>query len=102
MNDWRHAATARLWLEEPVEGDAEALFAIHNDPASWWHFPSGRVTDQRVLGRGYAAEMGEAAITAAREVAPERPVLVFLDREPDDVLVAEVATEGWDADRFIR
>lgn len=200
MIRWRQARTARLWLDEPVDGDAEALFAIHNDPASWWHFPSGLVTDpaagatmvgasrrrferdglaywsvrdaeggpvigrggcvvpdealggrgwwnlyyrfdQRVLGRGYAAEMGESALEAAHDVAPERPVLafllehnaasrrtaeklglrlvwrgpddgnpdpdavrlVFLDREPDDVFVAEVAAaEGWAPERFVR
>ncbi len=136
MSDWRQARTARLWLDEPVEGDADALFAIHSDPASWRHFPSGLVTDpaagatmvgasrrrferdglaywsvrdvdggpavgrggcmvpdeargedgggrgwwnlyyrfdQRVLGRGYAAEMGRAALDAAHDVAPERP-----------------------------
>ena len=203
MSDWRRSRTARLWLDEPVEGDADALFAIHSDPASWRHFPSGLVTDpaagatmvgasrrrferdglaywsvrdadggpavgrggcmvpdeargedgggrgwwnlyyrfdQRVLGRGYAAEMGRAALDAAHEVAPERPVLafllehndasrrtaekvglrlvwrgpddgnpdpdavrlVFLDREPDDLFVAEVASEGWAPERFVR
>ena len=202
MSSWRQARTARLWLDEPVEGDADALLAIHSDPASWRHFPSGLVTDpaagatmvgasrrrferdglaywsvrvadggpavgrggcmvpdealgidgggrgwwnlyyrfdQRVLGRGYAAEMGRAALDAAHEVAPERPVLafllehnvasrrtaekvglrlvwrgpddgnpdpdavrlVFLDREPDDLFVAEVASEGWDAERNV-
>ncbi|MCF6378696.1 GNAT family N-acetyltransferase [Nocardioides KLBMP 9356] len=195
MTRWRHVRTERLWLDEPADGDAAALFTIHHDPASWRHFPAGRVTDpaagttmvgasrrrfdrdglaywsvrdaedgpvigrggcalpdeaieadvtgrgwwnlyyrldQRVLGRGYATEMGQAAIRAAREVSPERPVLayllehnvasrrtaerlgmrlawrgadagnadadavrlVFLDREPDDVLVAALAVEG--------
>jgi RimJ/RimL family protein N-acetyltransferase len=134
---WRHARTDRLWLDEPVESDAEALFAIHSDPASWVHFPSGVLTDpavgevmvgasrrrferdglaywsvrdeedgpvvgrggclgpddapdgrgwwnlyyrfdQRVVGRGYATEMGAVAIEAARDVAPERPVMVYL------------------------
>ena len=203
MSDWRHARTARLRLDEPVDADAEALLAIHADPASWRHFPSGRVTDpgagatmvgashrrfardglaywsvrdqeggpvvgrggcavpdealdadptgrgwwnlyyrfdQRVVGRGYATEMGEAALEAAHDVAPERPVLayllehnlgsrrtaeklglrlvwrgpdadnpdpdavrlVFLDREPDDLFIAAVATQGWDPDRFVR
>ena len=198
MRDWRHLRTGRLWLDEPEEGDADALLAIHADPASWRHFPSGVVTDpaagrtmvgasrrrfardglaywsvrdadggpvvgrggclvpdealggrgwwnlyyrldQRVLGRGYATEMGEAAIRAAHDVAPDRPVLafllehntasrrtaeklglrlawrgpdndnpdphavrlVFLDREPDDVLVAEVTTQGWGPDGFV-
>ena len=195
MSDWRHVRTARLWLDEPVEGDADDLFAIHSDPASWAHFPAGRVTDpaagpvmvgasrrrfdrdglaywsvrdadggpvvgrggcavpdealaadptgrgwwnlyyrfdQRVLGRGYATEMGAAALAAARSVAPERPVLaylvehnhasrrtaerldlrlvwrgrdadnpdpeavrlVYLDREPDEALIAALAAEG--------
>ena len=199
MSDWRQVRTPRLWLDEPVEADAGALFAIHGDPASWRHFPSGLVTDpaagatmvgasrrrferdglaywsvrdadggpvvgrggcmvpdealggrgwwnlyyrfdQRVLGRGYAAEMGRAALDAAHDVAPDHPVLafllehnvasrrtaeklglclvwrgpddgnpdpdavrlVFLDREPDDLFVAEVATEGWDPERFVR
>ncbi len=137
MSDLRHVRTERLWLDEPVDGDADALFAIHSDPASWRHFPSGRVTDpragatmvevsrrrferdglaywsvrdekggpvvgrggcmvpdealggrgwwnlyyrfdQRVVGRGYAAEMGRSAIEAAHAVAPDRPVLAFL------------------------
>jgi RimJ/RimL family protein N-acetyltransferase len=195
MSRWAHVRTDRLWLDEPVDDDAEALFAIHSDPASWRHFPSGRVSDpsagatmvgasrrrfardglaywsvrdaghgpvvgrggcavpdealdadvtgrgwwnlyyrfdQQALGRGYATEMGTAALEAARDVAPERPVLaylvehnvasrrtaerlglrlvwrgrdadnpdpdavrlVFLDRAPDDVLVAALAVEG--------
>lgn len=195
MSGWTSVRTARLRLDEPVEGDAEALFAIHHDPASWLHLPSGRVTDpaagatmvgasrrrfardglaywsvrdeeggpvvgrggcavpdealdadptgrgwwnlyyrfdQRVVGRGYATEMGEAALEAAHDVAPERPVLayllehnhgsrrtaeklglrlvwrgpdadnpdpdavrlVYLDREPDPVLVQALAVEG--------
>ena len=195
MRDPRHVRTARLWLDEPVEADADDLYAIHSDPASWVHFPSGRVTDpaagpvmvggrrgrggpgrraywsvrdadggpvvgrggcavpdealdadptgrgwwnlyyrfdQRVLGRGYATEMGAAALAAARSVTPERPVLaylvehnhasrrtaerldlrlvwrgrdadnpdpeavrlVYLDREPDEALVAALAAEG--------
>ncbi|HEX5918053.1 MAG TPA: GNAT family N-acetyltransferase [Nocardioides sp.] len=138
---WRHVRTDRLWLDEPVEADAEALRAIHADPASWLHFPTGVVTDpaagrtmvgasgrrferdglaywsvrdaaegpvvgrggcavpdealaadatgrgwwnlyyrfdQRVLGRGYATEMGQAAVEAAHDVAPGRPVLAYL------------------------
>jgi RimJ/RimL family protein N-acetyltransferase len=141
VSDWRHVRTTRLWLDEPGEADAVDLFAIHSDPASWRHFPSGRVTDpaagsvmvgasrrrfdrdglaywsvrdahggpvvgrggcavpdealdadatgrgwwnlyyrfdQRVLGRGYAVEMGRSAIEAAHDVAPERPVLAYL------------------------
>lgn len=202
MSDPRHVRTARLWLDEPVADDADDLFAIHADPASWRHFPSGLVTDpaagatmvgasarrfdrdglaywsvrdeaggpvvgrggcavpdealdadatgrgwwnlyyrfdQRVLGRGYATEMGEAALDAARAVAPGRPVLaylvehnvasrrtaerlgmrlvwrgpdagnpdpdvvrlVFLDRDPDDVLVAALAAEGMPAAHLV-
>lgn len=141
MSDPRHLRTARLFLDEPVEDDATDLFAIHSDPASWRHLPSGVVTDpaagavmvgasrtrfardglaywsvrdapggpvvgrggcslpdeaieadvtgrgwwnlyyrfdQRVLGRGYATEMGEAAVAAAHAVAPRRPVLAYL------------------------
>ena len=33
---------------------------------------------------------------------PDAVRLVFLDREPDDLFVAEVATEGWDPQRFLR
>jgi RimJ/RimL family protein N-acetyltransferase len=187
VTDWTHARTERLWLDLPVESDADALLAIHGDPASWRHFPSGIVTDpeagrtmveasrrrferdglaywsirdvdggpaigrggcsvddegqwwnlyyrfdQRVLGRGYATEMGVAAIEAAHEMAPARAVLaflvehnhasrrtaeklglrliwrgtdpgnpdrdavrlVFLDRDPDDALVAAMAEQS--------
>jgi RimJ/RimL family protein N-acetyltransferase len=141
VSDWRHVRTTRLWLDEPVEADAADLFAIHSDPESWRHFPSGRVTDpaagavmvgasrrrfdrdglaywsvrdadggavvgrggcavpdealdadatgrgwwnlyyrfdQRVVGRGYAVEMGRSALEAAHGVAPWRPVLAYL------------------------
>ena len=129
-----HVRTERLWLDEPVDADADALQAIHADPASWRHLPSGVVTDpdagramvatsrhrferdglaywsvrdaedgpvigrggcmapvegagwwnlyyrfdQRVVGRGYAAEMGVAALDAAHAVEPDRPVLAYL------------------------
>ena len=130
---WRHTRTERLWLDLPVEADAEDLFAIHSDPALWTHFPHGRHTsldqavqmvaqsawqfDQHGLGfwsvrdepggpvvgrggctvptgrpwwnlyyrfasavhrRGYAAEMSAHAIAAARDVAPDRPVVAYL------------------------
>ena len=191
MRDWRHVRTERLWLDEPVDGDAEALYGIHSDPASWRHFPSGVVTapavgavmvgasrrrferdglcywsvrdaeggpvggrggcmgpddgpgsrgwwnlyyrfDQRVVGIGYATEMGRVALDAAHDIAPDRPVLayllehnhasrrtaeklglrlvwrgpdadnpdpdavrlVFLDRAPDDVLLAALAEQS--------
>lgn len=167
---WRHARTDRLWLDEPVESDAEALFAIHSDPASWVHFPSGVLTDPAVgevmvgasrrrferdglaywsvrdekdgpvVGRGYATEMGAVAIEAARDVAPERPVmayllehnvgsrrtaeklglrlvwrgpdegnpdpdairLVFLDRDPDDQLVAAMSAAAMPESGLLR
>jgi RimJ/RimL family protein N-acetyltransferase len=167
MSGWTSIRTERLWLDEPVEGDAEALFAIHTDPASWRHFPSGRVTDpaagatmvgasrrrferdglaywsvrdgaggpvvgrggcavpdealdadptgrgwwnlyyrfdQRVVGRGYATEMGEVALEAARVVAPERPVLAYLlehnhgSRRTAEKLGLRLVWRGPDAD----
>jgi RimJ/RimL family protein N-acetyltransferase len=190
VRDWRHVRSDRLRLDEPVEADADDLLAIHSDPASWRHLPSGVVTDpgagrtmvsasrrrferdglaywsvrdeaggpvvgrggcngpddgpwwnlyyrfdQRVVGRGYAVEMGAAAIEAAHDVDPARPVLafllehnvgsrrtaeklglrlvwrgpddgnpdpgavrlVFLDREPDDSLVAAMAAAAMPA-----
>lgn len=199
MRDWTHVRTERLWLDEPVDRDADDLVAIHRDPASWTHFPSGRVTDpaagavmvgasrrrferdglaywsvrdeeggpvvgrggcmlpdealggrgwwnlyyrfdQRVVGRAYAVEMGRTALEAAHAVEPERPVLayllehnvasrrtaeklglvlvwrgpdagnpdpdavrlVYLDREPDAQLRAEVQVEGMVGDGFLR
>lgn len=27
-----HVRTERLWLDQPVDGDADALLAIHRDP----------------------------------------------------------------------
>ena len=32
---------------------------------------------------------------------PDAVRLVFLDRDPDDVFVAEVATQGWGPDGFV-
>ncbi|CAM3907654.1 GNAT family N-acetyltransferase [Nocardioides zeicaulis] len=141
MSDHRHVRTERLLLDEPVAADAADLFALHADPASWRHLPTGVVTDpaagavmveasrvrftrdglaywsvrdaeggpvvgrggcslpdeavaadvtgrgwwnlyyrfdQRVLGRGYATEMGQAALAAAHDVEPARPVLAYL------------------------
>jgi RimJ/RimL family protein N-acetyltransferase len=167
VSDWRHVRTTRLWLDEPVEADAVDLFAIHSDPRSWRHFPSGRVTDpaagsvmvgasrrrfdrdglaywsvreahdgpvvgrggcavpdealdadatgrgwwnlyyrfdQRVLGRGYAVEMGRSAIQAAHDVAPERPVLAYLvehnvaSRRTAEKLGLRLVWRGPDAD----
>ena len=46
------------------------------DDGPWWNLYYR--FDQRVVGRGYATEMGEAAIAAARDVAPRRPVLAYL------------------------
>jgi RimJ/RimL family protein N-acetyltransferase len=42
--DWRHTATARLWLDLPTDVDVGDLHAIHSDPDSWQHFPAGRHT----------------------------------------------------------
>lgn len=41
----RQVRTPRLWLDLPVAADAERLLAIHADPASWVHLPSGAMTD---------------------------------------------------------
>lgn len=100
------------------------------DGEPWWNLYYR--LDQRVVGRGYATEMGAAAIEAAHDVAPDRPVLaylvehnhgsrrtaeklglrlawrgpdadnpdpdavrlIFLDRAPDDTLVAALAEQG--------
>jgi RimJ/RimL family protein N-acetyltransferase len=133
MGDWRHARTARLWLDVPVDGDVDDLHAIHADPATWAHLPSGRHTTREqtlamvargraqwaehglgywsvrasergsvigrggcavpsgcpwwnlyyrfspeVHGRGYATELAREAVTAARDVDPDRPVLAYL------------------------
>ena len=45
--DWRHASTARLWLDLPTDADVDGLFAIHSDPDSWRHFPVGRHTSRQ-------------------------------------------------------
>ncbi|OZD09103.1 GNAT family N-acetyltransferase [Rhodococcus sp. 06-235-1A] len=37
--------TSRLDLDEPVDTDLDALYAICSDPLSWTHFPSLRHTD---------------------------------------------------------
>ena len=44
MTDWRHVRTERLWLDLPTEADVDDLHAIHADPDTWRHFPSGRHT----------------------------------------------------------
>ena len=130
MSDWRHVRTRRLWLDEPVDGDADDLFAIHSDPASWRHFPSGRVTDPSAGttmvgasrrrferdGLAFLVEHNVASRKTAEKVGlrlvwrgpddgnpdPDAVRLVFLDREPDDLFVAEVASEGWAPERFLR
>jgi RimJ/RimL family protein N-acetyltransferase len=43
--------TSRLDLDEPVETDLEALYAICSDPQSWTHFPSLRHTDPSTTDR---------------------------------------------------
>lgn len=42
----------------------------------WWNLAYR--FDQSVLRRGYATELGAAALSAAAEVAPERPVVAYL------------------------
>ncbi|WP_217178680.1 GNAT family N-acetyltransferase [Streptomyces sp. AC495_CC817] len=37
--------TARLRLMRPVPGDLDEVFALHNDPRVWQHFPSLRHLD---------------------------------------------------------
>jgi RimJ/RimL family protein N-acetyltransferase len=133
VNDWRHVRTERLWLDIAAPGDEHDLHAIHSDPRTWRHLPSGRHTDPAgsaamvaassrqfadhglgywsvrdarggpvvgragcmttvgrpwwnlyyrftpaVHGRGYATESGRAALQAAGEVDPGRPVVAFL------------------------
>ena len=46
MSDWRHTRTERLLLDLAVEADIDDLHAIHADPDSWRHFPSGRHLDR--------------------------------------------------------
>lgn len=41
----------------------------------WWNLYYR--FDQRVVGRGYAVEMGRSALEAAHAVEPERPVLAW-------------------------
>jgi RimJ/RimL family protein N-acetyltransferase len=45
VTDWRHTTTARLHLDIAAEGDEHDLFAIHSDPDTWRHLPSGVHTD---------------------------------------------------------
>lgn len=44
MTGWEHTRTPRLWLDRAVADDLAELHEIHADPATWWHFPSGRHT----------------------------------------------------------
>lgn len=39
---WRHTRSERLWLDAPSAADLDGFYAIHGDPATWTHFPSGR------------------------------------------------------------
>ena len=39
---WRNTRTDRLWLDAVSAADLDGFSAIHADPATWTHFPSGR------------------------------------------------------------
>ena len=41
---WDVVLTERLRLSRPRPEDAEDVFAVHSDPATWEHLPSGRHT----------------------------------------------------------
>jgi RimJ/RimL family protein N-acetyltransferase len=45
VTDWRHTTTTRLLLDITAVGDEGDLFAIHGDPDTWRHLPSGVHTD---------------------------------------------------------
>jgi len=74
MRDWRHVRTDRLWLDEPEEGDADALRAIHADPASWRHLPSGVVTDP---------EAGRTMVGASRRLFERDGLAYWSIRDTD-------------------
>jgi RimJ/RimL family protein N-acetyltransferase len=44
--DHRHVTTARLRLDAVSAEDVDALHAVHADPRTWEHLPSGRHTDR--------------------------------------------------------
>ncbi len=108
------------------------------DDGPWWNLYYR--LDQRVVGRGYATEMGAVALQAAHDVDPARPVmayllehnagsrrtaeklglrlvwrgpddgnpdpgavrLVYLDREPDDAVVAGMAAAAMPPSGLVR
>ena len=89
-----HARTARLWLDEPVEADVDDLFAIHADPASWRHFPSGRVTDParrrgRWSARAAASSRATGWPTGRCATAQGGPVIGRGGWLPDEALEAD-------------
>lgn len=45
VSAWEHTRTSRLWLDRPLDADLPDLHAIHADPRTWRHFPSGRHVD---------------------------------------------------------
>ncbi|RCK69470.1 N-acetyltransferase [Desertihabitans brevis] len=74
--------TPRLLLTRPQPDDLAELFALHADPDSWRHLPSGRHRtreDTEQLLRGYEqswAEHGLGAWVARRRGGPEDGALV--------------------------
>jgi RimJ/RimL family protein N-acetyltransferase len=55
---WRRTRSDRLWLDELTATDLDGFYAIHGDPATWTHLPSGRHTS-----RAESATRLDAAVT---------------------------------------
>jgi RimJ/RimL family protein N-acetyltransferase len=45
-SDHRHVTTSRLRLDAVTADDVDELHAVHADPRTWEHLPSGRHTDR--------------------------------------------------------
>lgn len=56
MTAWEHTRTPRLWLDRAVHDDLAALYEVHADPATWWHFPAGRHQSLEQTARMIAAD----------------------------------------------